>query len=738
MKMKFNLGIFFIVTVLFATFTLRQHLVQPPQIDPTHAFNTERAFERLTRILGDESPHPVDSNANDAVRTRLISEIETLGFKPIVEDRFHCSSNNWALLCARVQNVMFWIGEPGPNAIMLASHYDSVPTGPGAADDGSGVAASLEVAYNLKGQDLQRPLLVMITDGEEVGLIGASSFVEDNPLAKLVTAVVSMEARGNSGPVALIETSQPNGRDLASLKTDIQKPIASSLAADVYAAMPNSTDVTQYLKLGLDASNFALGGDAEFYHTPQDNLARLNKRSLFHMGATALGSVESLLEMPGDEPEQQWMYIDLFGLTILKLPQLLGLPLIALGGLLAVSVFTRNGKGGVVKALAFPPLALGLGVGFAVGITLLIGALRPETHFAAASPWALRGAQNAAALLGAVLVFLLLSRSVPKPRLVMTGWIWFALLGLGASVFFPGAAVLFAPTLAIVLLAGFLFKSQSLISKTLIVLAAILFTIMGIATSALGEIMLFPEYAAPFAIFIVLSFILIAPLVTPEGDLSKSSRIGLSSFCFALVGVFTIAALLLTAYSTDAPRGLSIMHSQNEAGDANWSTRASEPLPTSMSDIAKFEVGILNGFGGKNLIAEAPSFATQGINTSILRNEIVGDERFVTIELDAADTDVLDISFSVSSALLRSVSINGVVSEKVPRGRIRCTGRSCRKVLLEAKIKASAQDVSIKFTGYRYGLGPESQVLLNARPDWALPQHRGDVRAINKVLELNP
>jgi hypothetical protein len=738
MKMKFNLGIFVIVTVLFAAFTLRQHMVQPPQIDPTHAFNTERAFERLTRILGDESPHPVDSDANDAVRIRLISEVENLGFKPIVEDRFHCSANNWAMLCARVQNVMFWIGEPGPNAIMLASHYDSVPTGPGAADDGSGVAASLEVAYNLKDQDIQRPLLVMITDGEEVGLIGSSSFVEDNPLAKLVTAVVSMEARGNSGPVALIETSQPNGRDLASLKSDIQKPIASSLAADVYAAMPNSTDVTQYLKLGLDASNFALGGDAEFYHTPQDNLARLNKRSLFHMGATALGSVESLLEMPGDEPEQQWMYIDLFGITVLKLPQLLGLPLIALGGLLAVSVFTRNGKGGVVKALALPPLALVLGVGFAVGITLLIGTLRPETHFAAASPWALRGAQNASALLGAVLVFVLLGKGVPKPRLIMTGWIWFALIGLVTSVFFPGAAVLFAPTLAIVLLASFLFKSQSLISQTLIVLAAILFTIMGIATSALGEIMLFPEYAAPFAIFIVLSFILFTPLVTSDGDLSKSSRIGLSSFCIGLVGIFTIAAMLVTAYSTDAPRGLSIMHSQNEAGEANWSTRASEPVPESMTAIAKFEVGILNGFGGRNLIAEAPRFATQGINASILRNEIVGDERFVTIELEAADTDVLDISFSVNSSLLRSVSINGVMSEKVPRGRIRCTGRSCREVLFEARINANAQDVSIKFTGYRYGLGPESQVLLNARPDWALPQHRGDVRVINKVLDLNP
>ena len=736
--MKINIGIFLLVSVLFLVFNLRQTLVQPPQIDSTHAFNTERAFERLTRILGDESPHPVDSNANDTVRMRLLSEIEILGFEPIITDRFHCSSGNWALLCARVQNVMFWVGEPGQNAIMLASHYDSVPTGPGAADDGSGVAASLEIAYKLKSRDLKRPLLVIITDGEEVGLIGASSFVENNPLAKLVSAVVSLEARGNSGPVALIETSQPNGRDLASLKTDIQKPIASSLAADVYAAMPNSTDVTQYLKLGLDASNFALGGDAEFYHTPQDNLARLNKRSLFHMGATALGSVESLLEKPGDEAEQQWMYIDLFGLTIIKLPQLLGLPVIALGGLLTIFVFIRNGKGGVLKAATFPPLAIVLGVGFAVGITMLFGELRPEIHFAAANPWALRGAQNSAALLGAVLAFILLCNDVPKIRLIMTGWIWFAFLGLGATIFFPGAAVLFAPVLAIIVLASFMVKSQELIATTLITIAAILFTIMGIATSALGEIMLFPEYAAPFAIFIVLSFILFVPLFASDGGPKNSSRKGLLGFCAGLVGLFTIATLLVTAYSSDAPRGLSIMHSQNDAGDAHWSTRASEPLPESMTEIAKFEAGILTDFGGASLIAKAPSFVTQGINVSIMRNEIVGEERLVTIEIEAADTDVLDISFSVKSAALSAVTINGVVSEKLPRGSIRCTGRSCRRVLLEAKINASESDGTISFTAYRYGLGPESQALLNSRPDWALPQHRGDVRAIMKVLKLNP
>ena len=120
-----------VMILLFAAFTLRSFMIGAPAVDPDHPFNTQRAFERLERILGDETPHPVDSDANDAVRERLLTEITDLGFEPIVRDRFHCNQNFNGIRCARVQNVMFWIGEPAENAVMVASHYDSVPAGPG-------------------------------------------------------------------------------------------------------------------------------------------------------------------------------------------------------------------------------------------------------------------------------------------------------------------------------------------------------------------------------------------------------------------------------------------------------------------------------------------------------------------------------------------------------------------------------------------------------------------------------
>ena len=234
-----------LLAILFLAYLFRSMLVEPPSVDSAHAFNTERAFERLTGILGDEVPHSVDSAANDAVISRLITQITALGFTPIVRDQPHCKRSGSRLICARIQNIAFWVTEPAPNAVLLLSHHDSVPAGPGASDDGAGVAASLEIAHLMASRTLPRPLLVLITDGEELGLIGANMFVETDPLAKMVGAVVNMEARGVSGLSALIQTSRPNGRDLKTLASATRLPAASSLNADIYELLPNDTDMTE-------------------------------------------------------------------------------------------------------------------------------------------------------------------------------------------------------------------------------------------------------------------------------------------------------------------------------------------------------------------------------------------------------------------------------------------------------------------------------------------------------------
>ncbi|MBY0420767.1 MAG: M28 family peptidase, partial [Parvularculaceae bacterium] len=272
-------AVLFLAAILlyFAGFVFKGALVDPPPV-PTRvapdAFDTERAVARLARILGDQRPHPVDSGANDAVRERLLAEIRALGYAPEIRDDFACSGRaRWgAVACARVRNVLFRTGPEGGDAVLVASHYDSVGAGPGAGDDGIGVASALEIAALLKGRALKRPVIFLFTDGEEAGLLGAASFVRKDPYAKDVAAVVNLEARGVSGKALMFETASPNGRSVDAFAR-VSAPAANSLATAIYKMMPNDTDMTEFLALQPDALNFAITRRVAFYHTPHDNLA---------------------------------------------------------------------------------------------------------------------------------------------------------------------------------------------------------------------------------------------------------------------------------------------------------------------------------------------------------------------------------------------------------------------------------------------------------------------------------
>ena len=77
----------------------------------------------------------------------------------------------------------------GPAAgrhLLLVSHYDCTPPGPGASDDGIGVATMLEIAPLLRGRALARPVTFLFDEGEELGLLGARAFLERDPLAARV------------------------------------------------------------------------------------------------------------------------------------------------------------------------------------------------------------------------------------------------------------------------------------------------------------------------------------------------------------------------------------------------------------------------------------------------------------------------------------------------------------------------------------------------------------------------
>ena len=181
---------------------------------------------------------------------------------------------------------------------MLMAHYDSVPSGPGAADDAAGVAAILETVRALKtGAPLKNDLIVLVTDGEEAGLLGAEAFVASHRWLKDIGLVMNFEARGNSGPSLLFETSANNAFLINAVANAAPSPIGSSLFYAFYKLLPNDTDFTVFRPVGTPGLNFAFGGHLEAYHSLLDTADNLDTRSLQHHGSYALALARQFGQM---------------------------------------------------------------------------------------------------------------------------------------------------------------------------------------------------------------------------------------------------------------------------------------------------------------------------------------------------------------------------------------------------------------------------------------------------------
>ena len=356
--MKANRGL---IVALVLGLLLGIYATIPPAPRPADApsalFSAGRAMADVRVIAA--RPHPTGSAENAEVRRHLLLRMGALGMEVQTETALLPAKglerlNRWSGRSDSAVTMTNVIGIlPGRDrslpAVMLMSHHDTVWGSPGAADDTTGVAASLEVvrAIKAKGQP-ERDLIVLVTDAEELGLMGAKHFFANNPLRSRVGAIINLEARGGGGRANMFQTSAQNGAAMELYATHAQQPAASSLAAFIYSVLPNDTDLTPALEGNYTAYNIAFIGRSGLYHSPLITPDRLDQGSVQDMGDQTLELADALLAkdgIPGKAPDR--VFFDWLGVTTVHYP--VGLGWLILAGAIAAFGFAlrRDGTKGL-------------------------------------------------------------------------------------------------------------------------------------------------------------------------------------------------------------------------------------------------------------------------------------------------------------------------------------------------------------------------------------------------------
>jgi len=219
--------------------------VQEPVPDPLNpaAFSLDRALQHLEAIS--EQPHAVGSRSHGEVQGYLLENLQKAGLEVEVQNGIALNKFFTWIRGAYLKNVLARLGHGEADSVVFTAHYDSAPNSPGAADDGAGVAVVLALAEQAKmGKNDQ---VFLFSDGEELGLLGASLFLGQHPWAAQVGMVLNLEARGRSGPSVLFQVSQESG-PLIDLFSRSPYPFGSSLFSSLSRLIPNDTDFTIFFK----------------------------------------------------------------------------------------------------------------------------------------------------------------------------------------------------------------------------------------------------------------------------------------------------------------------------------------------------------------------------------------------------------------------------------------------------------------------------------------------------------
>ena len=754
--------------ILAAVLLLSFVVLEPPWPRPSNApaeeFSAERVLAVLGRIDAGDTPHPTGSTANDAVRARVLDEFTLLGYRPQVQTAFACSDGG---VCATVNNVLARLdgADAGADstAVLVAAHYDSVPAGPGASDDGAGVAAALEVARALK--TLPRPrhsVIFLVDDGEEAGLLGARAFVQSHPWAREVRAAVNLEARGTSGPSLMFETGIANEWAVRLYKGSVARPATNSIFYSVYKKLPNDTDFTIFRRSGWQGLNFAFIGGVAHYHTPLDNLANVSTASLEHQGENALASVLALANADiANPPGGEAIYFDIFGRGMVMWPGKRALPFaigVAFVLLLEIAWMVRT------KRLARHEYRWGL-VAMAViaGATCVLALLLKRLIWLAGGipvNWVAHSQPLETAFWALPVAVVVTHGFFFSRRAGFWGvWAgvstWWALAGLATAWLAPGTSYVTAVPSCVAALAALPFIVQRTEHHSARGLAAILPLAAAAIVGFAPALLLYDAQGNRALVFIAVFVGLLLtpgiPLFALYERIPVLHKVGIGAISIVVTALAAFAAVIVPAYSAKSPERVIMRYWQDaDSGDSQWIVLPqSGHLRDAIRVAAVFhhlDKGPFPWDADSGFVADAPHVDLAAPTFTILESSPMGAQRTYSALLRSERGAPDALVMFAPGAYAQSVEIEGqpAESESGHGGRYfggwrvyECAAMPAEGVQISFTLPVG-RAVQVYAVDRSYGLPPDGAFLLKARPLTATPSQDGDLTIVSRSVELNP
>jgi Peptidase family M28 len=704
---------------------------------PLEAFSAARAMTQISAIADD--PRPVGSPQHDEARAYLLDELGSLGWRTEVQESigmFDFGVDGTQSIAAVANVIATRPGTASTGTVLLTAHYDTVAGAPGAGDDGIGVGVLLESARALSTAAPRNTVMILLTDAEEVGLLGAEAFVRERVKQLGTTVVLNHEARGAGGGPMTFRMSSPNS-ELIEVLAGAPGVFADSSSEATFEALPNDSDFTPFEQGGLYGYDTAIMADSAYYHSPIDDPAHLSAASLQQMGDTTLAMTRELADMDlaaiGRGGEE---IVTALPWGLLWYPQSLEIPL-AIGVLVLtialVWVLRRQGSLTLPRvALSAVASVVALVVAGAAGYAVWRLALLIDPGQASAvvgepyRPVLYRVAMLLAGLAAVLSVFALVRRWLGAVGLAVGVLVLLALAGVVLAFTLPGVSgAVVQPTMVVAaggVLAVLLPERRTGLRAGVYLLALAVTAILlgpavwigfdlGLNAGAVSAVL--------FAMFVTLALPLIEvawPLpaaTTPRRNLRMAA---VPVLLVVLTGALTAAGLLVNREGATDARQENVVYSLDaDTKQAQW---ASGIAPTSEWDrslLSEPAVPLEDAFpwsaGAALWHGPAPAADLAPPGLTVLRDVTRDGTRELTLRLSSRrGASTIGLWVDTGSATVRSASVAGRdVSTDRSKGKwafgFRFFGAPADGVEVRLELDQHANDVTVRVADSTHDLG---------------------------------
>ncbi|MFT5211733.1 MAG: hypothetical protein ACI9CE_003474 [Flavobacterium sp.] len=738
------------LTLTLVLFTLNHLSMQLPTVKPATAasneFSGERAYTILSTLLAEDQPHPTGSPLNKIVKERIIQDLSNNNIQSEIQNAWACSFRFNS--CAFVENIIAIIpGRSEAPYVALMSHYDSVPMAPGAGDDGAAVAAMLETARILKSEaPFENPILLIFTDAEEQGLIGAEGFFKNSKYAEDIGILLNFEGSGSTGLVQVLRTSGYNSNFINAFQSESSYPRGASLISEIFKRMPNDTDFSTVKRANISGIDFAFGSERNHYHTPLDNLAQIDIRTLQHHGENMLPLTRWLANNLSEalKTESNVVYTNVYS-TWLQWPIALSPYLLILSILLLTIGLVRSGGTliGTLGGMASAILVILFTIGFGVLTFKVISLAQGTTVAWPANEIGYRLALFASTLTGGLCAAIIINKYISAIHALVGTWYLWGMLSVLLLIEMPDAAnLLLAPLFAGSLL---IFVTPFMSSKNNPHLNLLSLVILIPATLGL----VFPLIESQGYRLIISTLPFIGLFMTVFVPIVLGAQLRLPVILTSSLTIIGISLAIITPlYSQDRPQHININYFEDmDKGTAFYQIDSNNTLPMRLTSILEIKeekrklFPLLNKQYINYSATERSGFVKPEI--TIIKIDQRNNKRVVDLKISSPrSADIFEIS-TPSTANLIGFALDGILFEsKRPKYAgfdgvdvIRISGMYDKNISLKL-IFETEETVDAYIADTSTALPISSLNLIKNRPPLGIPAHRGDKAILFRRVTL--